>query len=83
MCNKLYIFITRIKIVGIFPVNTTIKFNNIPFGAAVKLDGSIDWENAYDFDPCDEDVEFVAHMCDKVMQAKALHDEHFSGVFVK
>ena len=41
-----------------------------------KLDGSIDWENAYDFDPCDEDVEFVAYMCDKVMQAKALHDEH-------
>ena len=60
-----------------------IDDDNIPFGDAVKLDGSIDWENAYDFDPCDEDVEFVAHRCDKVMQAKALHAEHFSVVFVK
>ena len=44
---------------------------------------TIDWDQAYDFDPCDEDVEFVAHMCDKLMQAKALHDEQFSEVFVK
>ena len=44
-----------------------IDDDNIPFGAAVKLDRSIDWENAYDFDPCDEDVEFVAHMCDNCL----------------
>jgi hypothetical protein len=60
-----------------------IDDDNIPFGAPVKLDGTIDWDQAYDFDPCDEDVEFVAHMCDKLMQAKALHDEQFSEVFVK
>ena len=39
-----------------------IDDDNIPFGAAVKLDGSIDWENAYDFDPCDEDVDLL-HIC--------------------
>ena len=53
------------------------------YGAPVNADGTVDWDAAYDFDPCEEDVEFVAHMCDKVMQAKALHDEQFSEVFVK
>ena len=60
-----------------------LDIDGIPFGAPVFNDGKIDWDNAYDFDPCEEDVEYVAHMCDKVMQAKALHDENFNEVFVK
>ena len=53
------------------------------FGAPVFEDNTVDWNSAYDFEPDEEDVEYVAHMCDKVMQAKALHDEQFSEVFVK
>ena len=37
--------------------------DNVAFGAPVKLDGTVDWDCAYDFDPCDEDIEYVAHMC--------------------
>jgi hypothetical protein len=55
----------------------------MPFGAPVRMDGSIDWDSAYDFDPDHEDVEFVAHMCDKLFQAQQLHTEQFNEVFVK
>ncbi|BCU94028.1 MAG: hypothetical protein CM15mV3_3140 [Caudoviricetes sp.] len=37
--------------------------DNVAFGAPVKLDGTVDWDCAYDFDPCDEDIEYVAHVC--------------------
>ena len=60
-----------------------IDDENIPFGAPVKLDGTIDWDAAYDFEPCDEDVEYVAHMCYYLKQAAQLHTEHQSEVFVK
>ena len=35
-----------------------LDIDGIPFGAPVFNDGKIDWDNAYDFDPCDvEDIE--------------------------
>ena len=53
------------------------------YGAPVNDDGTVDWDCAYDFDPCDEDVEYVAHMCYYLKQAAQLHTEHTSQVFVK
>ena len=57
--------------------------DNVAFGAPVKLDGTVDWDCAYDFDPCDEDIEYVAHMCQLLVQAQALTNEHNQEVFVK
>ena len=54
-----------------------------PFGAPVNRDGTVDWDGAYDFEPCEEDVEYVAHMCYYLKQAEQLHNEHQSEVFVK
>ena len=53
------------------------------YGAPVNEDGTVDWDCAYDFEPCDEDVEYVAHMCYYLKQAAQLHTEHQSEVFVK
>ena len=53
------------------------------YGAPVNADGTVDWDCAYDFEPCDEDVEYVAHMCYYLKQAAQLHSEHTSEVFVK
>jgi|TARA_Y100000033_G_scaffold32087_1_gene30691 hypothetical protein len=57
--------------------------DGVPFGAPVFEDNTIDWDQAYDFDPCDEDIEYVAHMCKMLQDMKALTVEHFSEVFVK
>ena len=57
--------------------------DGVPFGAPVLEDNTIDWDQAYDFDPCDEDIEYVAHMCKMLQDMKALTVEHFSEVFVK
>jgi len=46
------------------------------FGAPVLVDGTVEWDAAYDFDPCDEDIELVAHMCNLVKQAADLQQEH-------
>ena len=53
------------------------------YGAPVNADGTVDWDCAYDFEPCDEDVEYVAHMCYYLKQAAQLHTEHTQEVFVK
>ena len=53
------------------------------YGAPVNLDGTVDWDAAYDFDPCEEDVEYVAHMCYYLKQAQQLTLEQNSEVFVK
>jgi len=53
------------------------------YGAPVNLDGTVDWDSAYDFDPCDEDVEYVAHMCYYLKQAQQLTLEQNNEVFVK
>jgi len=54
-----------------------------PFGAAVFQDGTVDWENSYDLDPCEEDIEYVAHMCQLLVQAQALTNEQTQQVFIK
>lgn len=53
------------------------------FGAPVFKDNTVDWEHSYEFDPDDEDVEFVAHMCRQLQDIQALSDEHAHGVFYK
>ena len=53
------------------------------YGAPVNADGTVDWDCAYDFEPNEEDVEYVAHMCYYLKQAAQLHIEHTQEVFVK
>ena len=55
------------------------------FGAAVFQDGTIDWENSYAFsDHLEEDeLEYVAHMCQLLVQAQALTNENNQEVFTK
>ncbi len=53
------------------------------FGAPVNTDGSIDWECAYDFAPNEEDVEYVAYMCNMLLDMQSLTNEHHNEVFVK
>lgn len=57
--------------------------DNMPFGAPVRMDATIDWDAAYDFDPDQEDIEFVAHMIKYVQDSKKLHEEQFNEVFYK
>ena len=54
-----------------------------PYGAPVAYDGSVEWDSAFDFDPNEEDVEYVAHMFYYLKQAEQLHHEHNSEVFIK
>ena len=53
------------------------------FGAPVFEDNTVDWNSAYDFEPEEEDVEYVAHMCKMLQDIKALTIEHTNEVFVK
>ena len=48
-----------------------LDIDGIPFGAPVFNDGKIDWDNAYDFDPCDvEDIEYVAHIIQHLLKVR-------------
>ena len=53
------------------------------FAAPVNTDGTVDWDCAYDFDPCEEDVEYVAHMSKLLIDAAKLYYEHNVEVFIK
>ena len=53
------------------------------FGAPVNTDGTVDWDCAYDFDPCEEDVEYVAHMSKLLIDSAKLYYEHNVEVFIK
>jgi len=53
------------------------------YGAPVNSDGTIDWDDAYDFDPCEEDLEYVAHMSKLLIDSAKLYYEHNVEVFVK
>ena len=53
------------------------------FGAPVFEDNTVDWNSAYDFEPDEEDGEYVAHMCKMLQDIKALTIEHTNEVFVK
>ena len=54
-----------------------------PFGAAVFNDGTVDWDNAYDFDPSEEELDYVAHVCYHLQQVHDLTKEHHQEVFIK
>jgi hypothetical protein len=56
--------------------------DGVPFGATTKSDGTPDWDTAFDFDPNEEDVEYVAHMCHYLTQAAQLTNEQHN-VFIK
>jgi len=60
-----------------------IENDGFLFGAPVLNDGTVEWENSYEFSPDEEDVEYVAHMCQLLVQAQALTKEHNQEVFVK
>ena len=61
----------------------SIGDDGTPFGAPVNDNGTVDWDCSYDFDPNEEDVEYVAHMCYYLKQAAQLHQEQTNEVFVK
>lgn len=46
------------------------------FGAPVNVDGTVDWDCSYDFDPNEEDVEYVAHMSKLLIDSAKLYYEH-------
>jgi len=60
-----------------------IEEDGYMFGAPVFEDGTVDWSASYEFDPCEEDIEYVAHMCQLLVRAQALTNEHNQEVFVK
>ena len=60
-----------------------IEKDGYMFGAPVDDDGSVIWDCSYDFNPCDEDVEYVAHMCQLLQHAQSLTIEQTNEVFVK
>ena len=59
--------------------------NGIAFGAPVNKDNSVDWEHSYDFSEHleEDELEYIAHMCQNLKQAQALTHEFHHEVFVK
>tara|TARA_B100000029_G_scaffold25887_1_gene25435 strand:+ start:17954 stop:18190 length:237 start_codon:yes stop_codon:yes gene_type:complete len=59
--------------------------NNVAFGAPVFDDNTVDWENSYDFseDLAEDELEYIAHMCQLLVQAQELTTEFHHEVFVK
>ena len=53
------------------------------FGAPVNSDGNVDWDDAYYFDSYDEDIEYIAHMSNLLVQSAKLYQEHTVEVFAK
>ena len=53
------------------------------YGAPVNEDGTVDFDASYDFDPCEEDLEYVAHMSKLVIDSAKLYYEHNVEVFIK
>ena len=53
------------------------------YGAPVNTDGTVDFECAYDFDPCEEDLEYVAYMSNYLIQSAKMYHEHNVEVFTK
>jgi len=50
-------------------------------GAPVNVDGTVDWDCSYDFDPNEEDVEYVAHMSKLLIDSAKLYYEHNVEVY--
>jgi len=53
------------------------------YGAPVNSDGTVDFECAYDFDPCEDELEYVAHMSKCLIDSAKLYHEHNVEVFIK
>lgn len=53
------------------------------YGAPVNEDGTVDFDASYDFDPCEEDLEYVAHMSKLLIDSTKLYYEHNVEVYVK
>ena len=53
------------------------------YGAPVNPDGTVEWDASYDFDPCEEDLEYVAYMSKLLIDSAKLYNEHNAEVFVK
>ena len=53
------------------------------FGAPVFNDNTVDWEHSYEFEPDEEDVEYVAYMCKMLQDIQAVSEERKYEVFVK
>ena len=53
------------------------------YGAPVNEDGTVDFDAAYDFDPCEEDLEYVAYMSKLLIDSAKLYYEHNVEVFTK
>jgi len=60
-----------------------IENDGYMFGAPVNDDGGVDWQNSYEFSANEEDLEYIAHMCQLLQNAKALTIENNNQVFVK
>ena len=45
------------------------------YGAPVNEDGTVDFECAFDFDPCEEDVEYVAYMSKYLIESAKMYHE--------
>jgi len=58
---------------------------DIPYSAPVNFDGTIDWDNSYEFNYYnmeEDDKEYVAHVIYHLQQIAKLSEEH-QEVFVK
>lgn len=53
------------------------------YGAPVNADGTVDFDAAYDFYPCEEDLEYIAHMSKLVIDSAKLHQEQNVEIYVK
>ena len=53
------------------------------YGAPVNADGTVDFDASFDFDPCEEDLEYVAHMSKCLIDSAKLYYEHNVEVFIK
>jgi hypothetical protein len=60
-----------------------IEEDGYMFGAPVSEDGSVNWDSSYEFDPDDQDVDYIAHMCQLLQHAQSLTIEQTNEVFIK
>jgi hypothetical protein len=58
--------------------------DDTPYGAAVNLDGTVDWDCTFNFDSSmdEEDMEYTAHVLHNLKQIVQLTQEH-KEVYVK
>ena len=57
--------------------------NGYMFGAPVFKDNTVDWEHSYELEPCEEDAEYVTHMCKMLQDIQVLSEERSFEVYIK